>query len=381
MLRLKIFGWVSMIMSFEEPQDHELDFQRRTYKDNLLDQIDFYSFYLLKNLNNNDIKILNGSSRLSSNEVITNPDKANLKTARAREKYALEDPDKWIKKMTDIKPTLLGYDDTKYRIDQAIEELGEIVELCKENDIKLTAFFYPSHYKTYLRFNQYKIEEFKRKLVSLIDFYDFYALNDLSFDGLRWQDSSHFHASVGDDIITTIKENKRLVTSENIEEHIQQTKKLHVSMLEHKYPIEYIYRINTNIVIPNLSLVFDLKDNHFTYSTNEQLVFIKKNDSLEMIVSGCDPILTLNPMKVNSQSVILKCKIESPVKTFFQIYYKKTNTSQYNEADAHRVTIEKGFNEFNLLIPSTYLQQNLRIDLVDIKEHYHIKEFSIHTLQ
>lgn len=365
---------------WKNPQDHESDFQRRTYKENSIDQIDLYSFYLLKSLNDRDIKILKGSHRLSTSEEMTNPDKSNMKTARARETYALEHPDKWIKKMTDIKPTLLGYDDTKYRIDQVIEELGEIVQLCKENNIKLTVFFYPSYYKTYLRFNQYKIEEFKRKLVSLTDFYDFYELNDISFDVSRWQDSSHFHASVGDAIITTIQENKRLVTSENIEERIHQTRKLHDRILHHKLPIEYIYRLNAHMVLPTLSLLFDLKDNNFTYSTNEQLKFTKKNDSIYMTVGGIDPILTLNSMNVNSKSVILKCKIESPVKTFFQMYYKKTNTSQYNEADSYRVTIEKGFNEFNILIPSKYLHQNLRIDLADVKGKYKIKELSIHTL-
>lgn len=366
---------------WKNPQDHESDFQRRTYKDNILDQIDLYSFYLLKSLNDRDIRVLNGSLRLSSSEEMTNPDKANMKTARAREKYALEHPDKWIKKMTDIKPTLLGYDDTKYRIDQVIEELSEIVQLCKKNNIKLTVFFYPSYYKTYLRFNQYKIEEFKRKLVSLTDFYDFYELNDVSSDVSRWQDSSHFHASIGDYIIKSVQNEKFLVTKENIEERIIESRELIKDFFISPLQIKAIYQFNVNIPLKGLKELFSLSNDKYSYFKNDHFTLKKEKDFIEVKIKGNDPMFIFDQTKPKSENVILRCSIDSPTDTKFTIYYKYTSSADYSENIQWYIDLNKGSNKFSLLIPSSYIHNHIRIDIADKIGRYRIKDFTMYELE
>ncbi len=57
--------------TWKNPKDHESDYSKKTYKDNFSDKIDFYSFYLLKKIDDHDIKILSGKNHLSkSNRII-----------------------------------------------------------------------------------------------------------------------------------------------------------------------------------------------------------------------------------------------------------------------------------------------------------------------
>lgn len=364
---------------WKNPNDHESDFQRKMYKDNYLDQLDTYSFYLLKKIDSRDIKIFQEKYRLYPSEELTNPDKANMKTARSREKYAITHPSIWIKRMTYIKPTLLGYSDDTYRIDKSVNELKKIKILCEQNHIKLTAFIYPSYYKTYLQFNQYKIEEFKKKLSTVLDFYDFYELNDISLNELNWQDSSHFHASIGDYIIKSIQENRFLVTKENIDSHIKTTRRSIKNVIKKPLPIKYIYKFNGNIDLNYLKSIFDLKDKKYKFSKNDQFELSKDEDSIIFTAKNIDPTLILDKTISESENIILTCKIESDKRTTFQIFYKKTDQSEYNEKDAFNVSLKKGLNEFNLLIPSKYLNNELRIDLVNNIGTYRIKEFSIYS--
>ena len=376
----KLWLGVNDYVIWKDPKDHESDFQRRTFKNNFYDQLDTYSFYLLKGLNGRDIKILEGKYPLMRSEELTKPDKINMETARAREKYALEHPTFWIDKMTTIKPTLLGYKDDKYRIDKAISEIEAIKKICEKNDIELTVFMYPIYYKTYLSFNQYKIEEFKKKLASVVDFYDFYELNEISLDEFKWQDSSHFHASIGDYIIKSIQENKFLVHQDNINDRITETRKLITNVIHKPLPIKYLYKFNPHIDTSSLKRVFDLSKEENGIAKKNQLSLQWYEDHIKLDAQSIDPFFILNPVKASSENVILKCKIESSQETMFQLYYKKTDRSIYNEADAYRVTLHKGSNEFNILIPAVYLKNNLRVDIVDKIGIYKIEDFTVYGL-
>ena len=365
---------------WKNPSDHELDYQRKLYKNNLWDQLNTYAFYLLKPIKSKDLKILKGGYQLYPTDELTNPDRGNIKTAKEREAYTLSHRKLWIEKMTNIKPTLLGYTDDKYRIDDAISEIKEIKKLCDENGIKLTPFIYPSFYKTYLSFNQYKIEEFKRKLSKVMDFYDFYALNAMALDEFKWQDSSHFHASVGSYIIKSIKDNKFLVTSANIETRIQETRAMHANLLEKDLPIKYIYTFNANIDLGILKSIFDLKNKDSKFYKNNHFTMEYEKDFIALDVNNSDPILILEPIKATSNNVILKCDMQSSKNAIFTIYYKTTTHTEYNETDAIRVKLHKGKNKFNMLIPSSYIENNIRIDVADKKGEYIINELSIFTL-
>ena len=56
---------------------------------------------------------------------------------------------------------------------------------------------------------------------------------------------------------------------------------------------------------------------------------------------------------------------------------KKENNSNYNEADSYRIPLKIGNNKINLLIPSEYINNDLRVDLVSSVGNYEIKEFKI----
>ena len=366
---------------WKNPENHEFDFQRKLYKDNLIEQLDTYSFYLLKKIDGRDIGILTGKYNLYPSEELTNPDKANMKTAKAREKYAISHPRKWKEKMTWIRPTLLGYKDDHYRIDEAIQEISDIKVLCEQNDINLTVFMYPTYYKTYLQFNQFKIEEFKRKLASVIDFHDFYMLNEIALDQLNWQDSSHFNASTGTYLIKSIKDNTFLMTQNTIESHLQEKRKKITNLLVKELPIDYVYQFNTHMDLSILTPIFNLIENQNDFEKNDQFTLASKKSFIQMLVLNPDPILILNAMHPHSENIILNAKIESQEETTFQIYYKHNKEAQYNEKNTYRVPLHKGLNEFNLLIPSKYLHHHIRVDMVGKVGMYRITHFSLYETE
>lgn len=364
---------------WKDPDDFTYDYQRRLYKDELVHKLEMYSLYLLRKIDYRDVKILKGNLNLYQSAELTNPDKANMKTARKREEYALKHPSLWIEKMTNIAPTLLGYKDDTYRIDQTISEINEIKKLCEKYNIELTVFMYPTYYKTYLYFNQYKIEEFKRKLSDVVEFYDFYDLNSYTQDPFKWQDSSHFHASIGDFIINSILKNHFLVTKNNIENRIEETRGLIKKFMAN--PVSDIYKFNINMPLGVVKEIFSLANNKYQYFKNDHMRLEPQKTSIEMKVQGSDPIFIFKHTNVKSENIILKCVIDSPADTWFKIFYKTTSDMEYSEKYSWGFILKKGVNEFNLLIPSSYLRYDMRVDMVDKVGTYKIKDFSMYELQ
>jgi len=356
---------------WKNPNEHELDFQRKVYKNNFFAQLDTYAFYLLKHLDDRDIKILKGEYQLLPSQELTNPDKVNMQTAKAREDYTKNNPKVWINKMTNISPTLLGYEDKNYRIDEAIQTISAIKTLCDSNDINLTVFMYPSFYKTYLQYNQVKIEEFKEKLVSVVNFHDFYILNDLALNPLNWQDSSHFNASIGTYMIKNIKKNNFLVTKNTIQKHLQFTAKKHINLFEKKKLSKKIEEVYLDMNVSNFVTIFELKQEKH-YFKNNQFTLDTNHIGIRLEVHKNDPMIILDPIKSKSKKPVLIYTIESKINTMFQIFYRENNTSDYSEKNSYKVYIKKGLSEYKLLIPVKYLTNQLRIDFVNRVGSYDI---------
>lgn len=365
---------------WKDPEDHEVDWSRKTYKNDFLDKLYLYKFYLFKKIDHEDIKILTGEHYLEkSNRIFRKNMDSHFAMMKNMESRISNNADSWIKKMSLIGATLLRYKDKEYRIDQTIKEIKEIKKLCDIHNIKLTIFMYPSFYKTYLQYNQYKIEEFKRKLSAFVNFHDFYNLNNISLNELNWTDSSHFTVKVGTYLINNIQQNNFLVTKDNIDSRIIKTRKSLSNIMNKFIPIKYILKFNANIDLTYLKTIFDLKDTQYKFYKNDQFELNKDNDSIKFTAQKNDPILILNETKSKSENIILRCEIESSKRSIFQIFYKKTEQSDYNEKDSFRVPLQKGLNQFNLLIPSTYLNNELRIDLVSDTGTYIIKDLSIYS--
>ena len=234
---------------------------------------------------------------------------------------------------------------------------------------------------TYLFYDQNKIETFKRKLVQVTDFYDFYDIGPISLDQHNWFESSHFVTSIGDYIIDSIHKNTHLINKGNIEARIAQTR------LELKnMPIiteEDIYLMNRNTILNThkLKTIFDLQDKHFTYSKNDQFTLTQKAGDIHANVDLADPFFILDTTHASSKQAVLLIKIKSPKESLFQIYFKKTPQSTYAERSSFKLALHKGDNYFRIVLASAYVNNALRVDFTRNSGEYIIKEFKIKEIK
>ncbi|MGM0642109.1 MAG: alginate O-acetyltransferase AlgX-related protein [Thermotogota bacterium] len=186
-------------------------------------------------------------------------------------------------------------------------------------------------------------------------------------------------------------------------ETFQSIYKLHYSHIRGKKLANFIQKINPNIVIyqiaeralyndiivkpsPDIShisinnstmdkRIFNLSQNK--YHKNNQFTVLN-NNNMQLDVTGRDPIIILNQTKSKSD-VILSYEIDSIKKTTFQLFYKESKNAKYNKQYSYRADIKEGNNKFNLLIPSKYINNELRVDLVSDIGKYTIKRFEIYA--
>ena len=349
-------------------KDQESSLGSLIYKNDIIKDIILYTDWLFT-LRPKHIDIIKNHILLHDTEYVTNPN-GRIASARLQEKS--------LKEPRNIPPTTLGYTG-KFRVNKAIEEIKEIKKLCDKNNIKLTVFMYPTFYKTYLRYNQYKIEEFKIKLASVLDFYDFYDLGDLAINQLNWFEGSHFVPSVSDFMIKNIQQNNFLVTKENIESRIADTRS-YIKNISHLPSLGKIYVMNTNIYIDldSFKIIFDINNNTFKYFKNDHFILKKYKQEIDAVVTHPDPIFILDQTKTKLKHTIMSFSIECSQKTFLSLYFKHNNKSNYSENNMYKVSMKKGLNEFRLVIPSKYINNDLRVDFVDDIGKYKIKKFIIH---
>jgi hypothetical protein len=363
--------WIG-INDYDIWKDHTEELSRLIYHNNLFQDAKLYSHWLFRFIPES-FNILKDNKALLETKEVTDQE-ARL----ARSRHQEED----VRKMNHrhLVAAKLGYTG-KFRINESIEDIKKIKKLCDEHHIKLTAFMYPSYYKTYLFYDQSKIETFKRKLVDVIDFYDFYEIGPISLDQHNWFEGSHFVTSIGDYIINSIHKHKRLVTKNNIEERIRQTRALLKNM-----PIladEDIYLLNENTALDTsrLKTIFDLKDKHFTYSKNDQFTLTQKAGDLHATVDLTDPFFILDTTHATSKQAVLLMHIKSPKESLFQLYFKKTPQSTYAETSSFKLALHKGDNYFRIVLTAAYINNGLRVDFTRNSGDYVIKEFMIKALK
>lgn len=127
------------------------------------------------------------------------------------------------------------------------------------------------------------------------------------------------------------------------------------------------------------NLIFDIEQNN--YNKNNQIEITIENEQIKLNALNTDPIIILDQTKADSKNIVLSYEIDSKIDTTFQLFYKKEISSNYNEIDSYIVTLNKGNNKFNLLLPSEYINNELRVDLVSDIGVYDIKEFKIYNQQ
>jgi len=361
--------WIG-INDYDIWKDHTEELPRLVYHNSLLKDAKLYAHWLFRFIPES-FNIIKDNKPLLKTDEVTDQE-ARLARSRHQEKD--------VRHMNHrhLGAAKLGYTG-KFRIEKSIEEIKKIKKLCDTHHIKLTAFIYPTYYKTYLFYDQDKIEIFKQKLAQVMDFYDFYDIGAISLDQHNWFECSHFVTSIGDTIIESIHAHKHLVTKDNIDQRIQQTR----SLLQHMPIIDNgeIYSLSekTKIDTTHLKTIFDIKDTHFTYGYN-QLTLYRKKDGIHIEVDQEDPYFILNQTHASTKEVILNIQIQSQVKSIFQLYFKKTASSSYAEADSFTLVLHKGTNHFNIVLPSIYINNTLRVDLTRKSGDYIINEFMIHEV-
>lgn len=126
------------------------------------------------------------------------------------------------------------------------------------------------------------------------------------------------------------------------------------------------------------NMIFDIKNSKENFYKNNHLEILTQKDIILLNVRNTDPIIILNQTKSISKNVVLSYEIESKIDTTFQLFYKKDKLSKYNETDSYKVTLAKGVNKINLMIPSRYINNDLRVDLVSSIGTYKINRFKIY---
>jgi hypothetical protein len=108
------------------------------------------------------------------------------------------------------------------RTTKTIDEISEIVKLCKYNNIKLKLFINPMHSTTYLKLDIDEYLTFLKLLVKQNSFYDFSGINQITINNFNYYETSHYRPFIGEMIKSVIFEKANtnfnyLVTLENID--------------------------------------------------------------------------------------------------------------------------------------------------------------------
>lgn len=126
------------------------------------------------------------------------------------------------------KPTV--YLERNKRTQAVIKEIKEFKRICEINKIELVVFMNPTHIVTYLSDDMNNLNEFKRELAKVVDFYDFSTINFITKNNYFWIETSHTRSFVSEIIIKRLLEPKNTIphikgfgiylTSNNIDEYI-----------------------------------------------------------------------------------------------------------------------------------------------------------------
>ena len=362
--------WIA-VNDYDIWKDNQETIDKLLHKGNFVENIPVYADWLFRKTTQTNIKILKGEMPLQESEYITDTSK-RIERARIQEKGLLK-----LNKRN-IPAATLGHTGI-YRIDEVISEIQEIKTLCQENNIKLTVFMYPIYYETYLKYDQTKIEEFKRKLTSVLDFYDFYALDDIAINQTNWFEGSHFVPSIGDYMIKNIQKNNFLVTKENINSRIAQTR----ALVKKNMPmllIDKVHKLNTNIDIDASKIIFDI-NSKFEYYKNDQFNLNKNNLHIDAAVENEDPYFILTKTKTQAKQTLLTFNIESKQESVFQLYLKESKNSNYGENNRYKTLIKKGMNHFQIVIPGKYINNQLRVDFTKTIGEYKINQFMLQEVE
>jgi len=362
--------WVC-INDYDIWKDQTNSLVKLIYQNNLFYDIGLYTRSLFT-LNPKYIQILKDKEPLLLTQEVTDP---NQRTIWSRKQEHIVDN----QSNRNIPAATLGYTG-EFRIDKAINEMAQIKQLCEKHNIKLTVLMYPIYWKTYLSYNQDKVEEFKEKLVKVTDFYDFYDVGTISLNQHNWFEGSHFVPSIGDYIINSVQKKQHLVTKNNINSRIQETQQLLKNMPIMETGGIYTLDEHVELQLMDEDIIFDIENKQYSFFKNNDFTIKKRHSYMEVEVEKNDPLIILNTTKSKAKESLLHIEIKSPYDTLFQLYFKSSKSAQYSEANRYNILLKKGINTMRIVIPSNYINNELRVDFARKIGTYKINNFKVYDI-
>ena len=89
-------------------------------------------------------------------------------------------------------------------IEEALDEIRDIMETCRENGVSLTIIGIPVNNDEFYSYDQSQLETFWRGLAELAPFYDFWGNNSINGDIRYYYDTNHFRNDVGRMVLARI---------------------------------------------------------------------------------------------------------------------------------------------------------------------------------
>ena len=94
---------------------------------------------------------------------------------------------------------------TRYgNMQQTLDAIEEIVNICEDYDITLTIFTNPTYYELFVEGLSQQYITFLKELSAITPFYNFSGFNNITTDEKNYLDISHYNAEIGDLIIKSI---------------------------------------------------------------------------------------------------------------------------------------------------------------------------------
>lgn len=87
------------------------------------------------------------------------------------------------------------------RLDETLQEIQEIIDLCNEYNIKLVIFTNPMYKITYGASVERDYLVFLSRLADITDYYNFSGINEITINTENYIDANHYNAYVGDMLI------------------------------------------------------------------------------------------------------------------------------------------------------------------------------------
>ena len=183
-----VFVMVDDISCFVDPAAHENMLYRVPYPTGgFISHMEFYAKYCDLITTFESVKVMREHTSEDVNHV---------------ERYRNSGTER-LDKATYFDPSLpqfqTGYwaDYYEYRVDEAIDDMKNLVDLCNENGINLIIVTNPLYYLTYGRDLENGYIDYLSRLADVTDYYNFSSFSNVTLEYKNYYETSHFTPEIG----------------------------------------------------------------------------------------------------------------------------------------------------------------------------------------